>query len=110
MIYSWTFKNLRVVAARGTLTDVAVSVDYRLAATANKATWAYHYGAIDFAPADPGSFIEFNAITKDDMINFVEQSLGGDALDAIKAELQQALTNPIELKALPWESQNETVE
>lgn len=110
MIYSWTFKNLRTIAAQDTLTDVAVSVDYRLAATTNKTTWAYHYGTIDFAPADPDAFIEFNAITKDDMISFVEQSLGSNALDAIKADLQQALTNPIELRSLPWESQAEAIE
>lgn len=110
MIYSWTFKNLRTIAAKDTLTDVAISIDYRIAATANKTTWAYYYGTIVFAPADPDAFIEFNAITKDDMIAFVEQSLGSAALDAIKAELQQALTNPTELKPLPWESRDETME
>lgn len=107
--FIWSFSMLKVAQSQGDLADAVVGVRYRLCCTDSERA-AYASGDVTFAPADPAAFIEFNAITKDDMINFVEQSLGSDALDAIKAELQRALTNPIELKALPWESQNETVE
>lgn len=107
--FTWSFSALQAIKAQGDLSDVVVSVRYRLAAVENESA-AYKSGTIDFAPADPDAFIEFNAITKDDMISFVEQSLGSNALDAIKADLHQALTNPIELRSLPWESQAEAIE
>lgn len=110
MIYSWTFKNLRVIAAQGTLADVAVSVDYRLAGTSDKTAWSYAYGTVDFGPANPDAFIEFSAITKDDMVAFVEQALGDSKLNEIKAELEQELLNPVEVKELPWEPKAESIE
>ena len=103
MTYSWTFKNLQVATKQGSLNDVMVSVDYRIGYTADRSRWAYHYGSVDFAPADPSSFAEFTSITEEQMINFVEQTLG-DQLGEIKASLQQQFAFPIVKRDLPWKA------
>lgn len=107
--FIWSFSLLKVAQSQGDLADVVVGVRYRLCCTDSERA-AYASGDVTFAPADPAAFVEFNAITKDAMIAFVEQSLGVDTLDAIKASLEQELLNPIEIKPLPWESQAEAIE
>jgi len=102
MTYSWTFKNLLVASQQGDLSEVVVSVDYRIGYTTTKQQWAYHHGSVNFAPADPDVFTAFDDITEDDMIAFVEQSLGSE-LAEIKAALEQQLLNPITAKPLPWD-------
>jgi hypothetical protein len=106
MSYSWTFKNLRVAAKQSDLDDVMVSVDYRIGYTTTKQQWAYHHGSVTFASADPDAFTAFNDITEDDMIAFVEQSLGSELVE-IKAALEQQLLNPVTFKPLPWEASME---
>lgn len=103
MTYSWTFKNLRVAAKQGDLADVMVSVDYRIGCTADRSRWVYHYGSVDFAPADPALFTEYDAITEEQMVGFVEQTLG-DQLTSIQNSLQSEYANPITTRELPWES------
>jgi hypothetical protein len=102
MTYSWTFKNLRVAAQQGDLADVMVSVDYRIGYTADRSRWVYHYGSVDFAPADPALFTEYASITEEQMIGFVEQTLG-DELATIQTALQAEYANPITTRSLPWE-------
>ena len=101
MTYSWTFKNLRVATKQGDLADVMVSVDYRIGYTADRSRWVYHYDSVDFAPADPDAFTKFDSITEEQMISFVEQTLG-DQLDEIKASLHQQFAFPVVKRDLPW--------
>jgi hypothetical protein len=100
-MYSWTFKNLLVAPLHGDLTDVVLSVNYRLAYTRDESRWVYHSGVATFADPDPDAFTEFCAITEDCMISFVETTLGAE-LDAIKAALHGAYSNPVEVRPLPW--------
>lgn len=107
--FVWSFSTLQVAKTQGDLSDVAVGVRYRLCAVENGSA-AYKSGTVDFAPADPDAFIEFDAITKEDMIGFVEKALGDSKLNEIKAELEQELLNPVEVKELPWEPKAESIE
>jgi len=102
MTYSWIFKNPRVAAKQGDLDDVMISVDYRIGYTADRSRWSYHYGSVDFAPADPSLFTDFDSITEEQMISFVEQTLG-DELATIQAALQAEYANPVTARSLPWE-------
>jgi len=95
MTYSWTFKNLRVAAQQGDLADVMVSADYRIGYTADRSRWVYHYGSVDFAPADPALFTEYASITEEQML--------GDELATIQTALQAEYANPITTRSLPWE-------
>lgn len=103
MTHSWTFKNLRVATKQGDLDNAMVSVDYRIGYTADRSRWVYHYGSVDFAPADPAQFTQYEAITEEQMIGFVEQTLG-DELATIQSALQAEYANPITARELPWES------
>lgn len=83
------------------LSDVIVSVDCRLALVTNDRV-AYHRQPVQFAPADPTNFVPFDHITEEQMIAFVEQTLG-DEMEAIKMQLADQLTAPlIASRQLPW--------
>ena len=101
MTYSWTFKNLSAAAHQGDLTEVVVSVDYRIGYTADHSKWSYKHGTVQFAPADESAFTPFAEISEEDMISFVEQTLGDD-LAIIQAELQADYANPVTKRILPW--------
>ena len=101
MTYSWTFKNLNAVAHQGDLSDVVVSVDYRVGYTVDRSKWSYKYGTVSFSPADESVFTPFADITEDDMISFVQQTLG-DEWAAIQAQLQADYANPVSTRTLPW--------
>lgn len=100
MNYQWTFSNL-MVTAQGGLSDVVVSVNCRLGLVGDGRA-AYHRQAVQFAPADPDSFIEFNQITEETMIQFVEAKMG-EELDEIKHNLAEQLSeSTITEQPLPW--------
>jgi hypothetical protein len=99
--FLWSFNSLQVQSTQGQLSDVMVSVKYRLCCT-DRYRSVYRYGEVDFAPANPNAFTPFDAVTKEAMIAFVEQTLGSD-LDAIKAAmLTEHSAPPVENRLLPW--------
>jgi hypothetical protein len=99
--FLWQFNGLRVQAQQDSLSDVMVSVKYRLCCT-DRYRSAYRYGEVNFAPVNPDAFTAFDAVTEEAMIAFVEQTLGSD-LDAIKAEmLAEHSASPVEDRLLPW--------
>lgn len=100
MNYNWTFSDL-MVTAQGDLSNVVVSVNFRLGAVEGSRV-AYHRQMVEFTLANPEDFVDFSAITESLMISFVEQSLG-DELDAIKQQLADQLSAPpVESRPLPW--------
>jgi hypothetical protein len=99
--FLWRFNELRVQTQQGELSDVMVSVKYRLCCT-DRHRSVYRYGEIDFAAADPDVFTQFDEVTEDGMIAFVEQTLGSD-LDVLKDEmLAEHSAAPVENRPLPW--------
>jgi hypothetical protein len=102
MTTSWSFSNLKANPLEGGLTDVIVSVDYRIAYyESGSPKGSYFAGTAAFAPPDPDEFTDFNEISEAIMIAFVETSLG-DELDTIQAELKAAYDNPVVEMPLPW--------
>jgi hypothetical protein len=105
--FIWSFKNLRVQASQGTLTDVMVAVGYRLCCT-DRYRAVYRYGDIDFAPANSEQFTPFEQISESVMVAFAEQALAAE-LDSIKQAMLSELSEPpIDIRPMPWESAKET--
>lgn len=98
--YSWRFSQLKVAQSQGELSNVAHSIDYRLCRIEDSGI-AYHYGTLEFAPADPENFVPFDQLTEADMIAFAEATLGAE-LDTIKTALGEQIANPIVEMPLPW--------
>lgn len=98
--YSWRFSQLKVAQSQGELSNVAHSIDYRLCRSDDNGN-AYHYGTLEFAPADPENFVPFEQLTEADMIAFAEATLGAE-LDTIKTTLGELTANPITEMPLPW--------
>lgn len=101
MNHQWKFSSLMVASSRDSLFDVITSVRFRLAAI-NGARAVYHKQLLNFSPADPDSFTEFNQITEETMIQFVEATMG-EELDEIKQSLAEQLNESVVTeRQLPW--------
>lgn len=101
MNYQWSFSNLMVAAKQDNLSDVMVSVNFRLAAV-NGPRAVYHKQLLNFSPADPDNFTEFDQVTEEAIIQFVEVTMGGQ-LDQIKQNLAEQLNESvITERSLPW--------
>lgn len=102
MAISWSFSDLKVNPLEGDLTNVIVSVGYRIAYyEPGSSKCSYSGGTATFAPPDPEAFMDFSDITEAIMVEFVEASLG-DEFDTIQAELKAAYDNPVIEMPLPW--------
>jgi len=102
MPISWSFSNLKVNPLEGGLTNVIVSVGYRMAYyESGSPKGSYSTGIATFAPPDPDAFTDFDQISEATMVEFVEASLV-DEFDTIQAELKAAYDNPVVGMPLPW--------
>jgi len=102
MTVSWSFSNLKANPLEGNLTNVIVSVDYRIAYyESGSPKCSYSAGTAVFTPPDPDAFTDFNEISEATMVAFVETLLG-DELETIQAQLKAAYDNPVVEMPLPW--------
>ena len=102
MSISWFFSDLKVNPLEGDLTNVIVSVGYRMAYyESGSPKGSYSAGIATFAPPDPDAFTDFNQISEATMVEFVEASLG-DEFNTIQVELKAAYDNPVVGMPLPW--------
>ena len=102
MAISWSFSDLKVNPLEGDLTNVIVSVGYRMAYyESGSPKSSYSAGIAIFSPPDPDAFTDFSDISEATMVEFAEASLGDD-FDTIQAELKAAYDNPVVEMPLPW--------
>lgn len=102
MRHEWSFSNIRVAATRLGLENVIVGADYRLAYTEDDARWEYAEGTVELPAPSEETFISFTQVTEEDMVEFVEQALGAEEVDAIKSRLYAAYSDHVSLVNPPW--------
>lgn len=93
--FNWTIAQLDRNAADGFVT----TVHYRVDAADGEIT-AGAYGTIGYEPRD--SFKPYDQLTKDEVVNWVKESLGEDTVqDALEAQID-AQKQPKTASGLPW--------
>ena len=100
-VYTWGIAQLE----RHTADGVVYTVHYTI--NANNGTYASSaYGSVGLEQPDPDNIIPFADLTKDLVIGWVQEKLGGDEKVAeIEAALQAQLDEqhaPTKAQGLPW--------
>jgi hypothetical protein len=96
MNYEWNIAQMERKAADGFVTTVhytvsAVDGDYA----------ASSYGTVGFTQ-EAGSYTPFEQLTKEQVVGWVQESLGKDEVEAGLAAQINAQKNPVSESGLPW--------
>ena len=85
---------------RKTSDGFVVTVHYTVCAVDGEFT-ASTYGTIGYTQEE-GNFTPYNSLTKEQVIGWVQNSLGKDTVEASLADQINAQKNPVQESGLPW--------
>jgi hypothetical protein len=64
------------------------------------------YGSVGFGEPDPDNFIEYDELTKEEVVQWVRDALGEEQVEAIEDGLSAQLDkteNPTDASGIPWQ-------
>ncbi len=96
MEYNWNVVQMDRKVADGFVT----TVHYNVSAVDGEFT-ASTYGTVGFTEEDT-DYTPFDELTKDQVIGWVQDSLGQDTVEEALAAQIDALKNPVNESGLPW--------
>lgn len=107
LIYTWTISSLDVAPSEDTLTDVIKVAHWRYRATDSVDDLTTEvYGAQGFVAPDPAAYTPFDSVTKAQVVEWIEDAIGEEGMDAMNASLAVAIENlrnpPIVTMPVPW--------
>ena len=94
--YKWDIAQMDRKAADGFVT----TVHYTVSAIDGEHT-ASTYGTVGYTQEE-GSYTPFEQLTKEQVVGWVQKSLGKDEVEAGLAAQIDALKNPVSESGLPW--------
>ena len=103
--YTWSITELQCVPSLNGLTDVVKYIMYRLYATDGQ-YGAVHQDKLELSSPNPSDFIPYDNLTQEQIIAWVQTTLGQSAVNNMIANLDQLIeadANPPTVnKSLPW--------
>lgn len=103
--YQWTISALDCKPQEDGKTDVVVTAHWRVDATDGTYN-AGVYGTQTFTLTGEGTFTPFEDLTEDQVVGWVQESMGIDAVTALQENLDKQIENqinpPIVTPPLPW--------
>lgn len=102
--YNWQISQIEVVKTQGELSNVAQTIHWRLDGHEDGLTSGV-YGAVTLADADPANFVNFESLTHDQVVAWIESALGttlDDYKNKIVADIEQLKNPPIATLPPPW--------
>jgi hypothetical protein len=96
MEFTWNVVQMDRNAADGFVT----TVHYTVSAVDGEHT-ASSYGTVGYTQ-EPGNYTPFEQLTKEQVVGWVQESLGKDEVEAGLAAQIEALKNPVSESGLPW--------
>jgi hypothetical protein len=94
--YEWNIAQMERKAADGFVT----TVHYTVSAVDGDHT-ASSYGTVGYTQ-EPGNYTPFEQLTKEQVVGWVQESLGKDEVEAGLAAQIDAQKNPVSESGLPW--------
>ena len=95
--FTWVVSTMDRQSNNGFVT----TVHYRVMATEGEHT-ADTYGTVGFTHETDGIYIPYDDLTKEDVINWVQDSLGKDVVEESLQTQINALKAPTQKSGLPW--------
>ncbi len=103
--YTWLIDSLECIPSANGKSNVVCNVHWRLNATDDKNT-AGTYGVQHLMHKPTSPFTNYDNLTKDTVIGWVQDAMGTDAVTALQESLDKQLENlanpPIISPKLPW--------
>jgi len=103
--YNWTISAMDCVPQEDGKTDVVVTAHWSVSAT-DGTYIAGAYGTQSFVYDAGKSFTPFADLTQDQVVGWVQESMGIDAVTALQQNIDQQIANqvnpPIVTPPLPW--------
>jgi hypothetical protein len=95
--YKWKICNL----TRDITNDFVVQVDYLIYATEDTYS-ASIYGSINYTQTEGETFIPFNSLTEDIVVDWVQNLLGKNDTESNLQDQINAQKNPTTITEMPW--------
>jgi hypothetical protein len=95
--YNWQIVNMD----RKTTDGFVVTVHYNVTATDGDYS-ANTYGTVGYTEEDGKSYIPYDQLTQDEVVAWVQDSLGQETVEASLATQIEALKHPVQESGLPW--------
>lgn len=103
--YQWAIQSLDCVPQIDGLTDVVVTAHWSVLATDGTYT-SIVYSTQDFSLQQGGSFTPYADLTQEQVVGWVQASMGVDAVTELQENLDMQIANqinpPIVTPPLPW--------
>ena len=95
--YNWQIVNMD----RKTTDGFVVTVHYNVTATDGDYS-ANTYGTVGYTEEAGKSYIPYDQLTKDEVVAWVQDSLGQETVEASLATQIESLKHPVQESGLPW--------
>ena len=110
MTYTWKIKNLKKTNVPNTnLTDVIVATRWIVTGTDEDGNSAEYEGATPFraSEVDPNNFVDFNNLTEEVVISWIQQVVIGDYLKRVYEEIDKQINKfkrpTSDVDYFPWD-------
>jgi hypothetical protein len=105
--YTWDIKILDV-SDRNNFRNAVVNCFWKKTGTDENGISGVYHGGTTFSTAeiDPSSFVEFENLTKEIVISWIESSINSEDINNHISQDILNKSNPIVEKTLPWETSN----
>jgi hypothetical protein len=102
--YKWSVSPLECVPSKDGLTDIIKTIHWRYTGTDGTYS-ADVYGSMGLEDPEAGSFIEFDDLTEETVIGWLEANLEVETLQTnINNNIDSQINPPIVSKSAPWVS------
>jgi hypothetical protein len=95
--YNWQIVNMD----RKTSDQFVVTVHYNVTATDGDYS-ANTYGTVGYTEEAGKSYIPYDQLTQEEVVAWVQESLGQETVEASLATQIEALKHPVQKSGLPW--------
>lgn len=97
--YFWNINEMDRLTADG----FVVTVHYTVTACANVGNFMVStYGTVSYTQQPEETYTPYDQLTKEQVIGWVQTSLGKDTVEASLAAQIEAQKNPVQATGLPW--------
>ena len=105
--YTWIISSLDVAPSDDGMIDVIKVAHWRYRITDSTDDLTIEvYGAQGFVSPDPASYTPFDSVTEAQLVEWIEDAMGEERMDAMNASLAVAIENlrnpPIVTMPVPW--------
>ena len=101
MEYKWTVSALDCAVKDGKLSNVVQTIHWRYSATDENGNTAETYGAQSVDSPTDNDFLNFDKLTKADIVSWLEATIDVDAMNERLAKQIELIINPINITLAP---------